>query len=72
MMGIVTDANKNPIIFDHTKTNFTIKEGIMIAKNKKVYEICHKRVEDEMGRTISDIHAEIIAEIDAKKMRERS
>lgn len=39
-MGIVTDANRKPIIYDHTKSNFTIREGIVVAKNQKVYEVC--------------------------------
>lgn len=33
MMGVVTDANKKPLIYDHTKNNFTIREGIIIGKN---------------------------------------
>jgi 3'-phosphoadenosine 5'-phosphosulfate (PAPS) 3'-phosphatase len=39
-MGIVTDANSRPLIYDHTKENFTIREGIVIAKNKKVFDVC--------------------------------
>ena len=43
-MGIVTDANSRPIIYDHTKDNYTIREGIIVAKNKKVYDLVQKRV----------------------------
>ena len=43
-MGIVTDANKRPLIYDHTKGNFTIKEGIICAKNSTVYELCEQRI----------------------------
>ena len=43
-MGIVTDANRRPLLYDHTKDNFTIREGIITAKNKKVYEICENRI----------------------------
>lgn len=39
-MGIVTDANRRPLIYDHTKKDFTIREGIIVAKNKKVYDVC--------------------------------
>jgi hypothetical protein len=67
-MGIVTDANRRPIIYDHTKTNFTVKEGIIIAKNKRVYDISHKRVEEKFNRTINDIHEEIKAEAEARKL----
>jgi 3'-phosphoadenosine 5'-phosphosulfate (PAPS) 3'-phosphatase len=44
MMGVVTDANNQPIIYDHTKTNFTIKEGILIHKNKRVHETVNMRL----------------------------
>ncbi len=36
-MGIVTDAGGRPLLYDHTKGSFTIKEGIICAKNSKVY-----------------------------------
>ena len=39
-MGIVTDANSKPIIYDHNKENYTIREGILIAKNRKSYDVC--------------------------------
>lgn len=55
-MGIVTDANSRPLIYDHTKDNFTIREGIIIAKNKKVFDVCKSRIESTLGRTIPDIH----------------
>ena len=38
--GIVTNAKSRPLIYDHTKSNFTIREGIIVAKNKKVYDVC--------------------------------
>lgn len=38
MMGFTTDANNKPIIYDHTKNNYTIREGIIVAKNKKVFD----------------------------------
>lgn len=55
-MGIVTDANQRPLIYDHNKTNFTIREGIIIAKNKKVYDICKKRISESLGKSISEVH----------------
>jgi hypothetical protein len=39
-MGVVTDASQRPLIYDHTKKSFTIREGIIMAKNKKVYDVC--------------------------------
>ncbi len=56
-MGIVTDANSRPLLYDHTKDNFTIREGIIIAKNKKVFNVCKERIESTLGRTIPEIHA---------------
>lgn len=43
-MGIVTDAHQRPLIYDHTKTNYTMRDGIIVAKNKKVYDVCQKRI----------------------------
>jgi hypothetical protein len=59
-MGIVTDANRRPLIYDHTKDNFTIREGIIAAKNKKVYEICEERIKRRLGVTIGDLHKKIL------------
>jgi 3'-phosphoadenosine 5'-phosphosulfate (PAPS) 3'-phosphatase len=56
MMGVVTDANRKPIVYDHKQTNYTIREGIIIAKNKKVYEVCEKRILKGVGSTIPEIH----------------
>ena len=51
-MGFVTDAAQKPILYDHTKSSFTIREGIVVAKNKKVYDVCKERIEMTLGRTI--------------------
>ena len=67
-MGIVTDAYQRPILYDHTKGNFTIKEGIIIAKNKKVYEVCKKRILKNLGKDIPKLHKEIAAEANRKRM----
>lgn len=56
MMGVVTNAYKKPIKYNPTKGNFTIREGIIVAKNKKVYDIAVNRIEEGMGRTIGELH----------------
>lgn len=38
-MGLVSDAYRNPLIYDHTKKDFTIREGIIVCKNRKVYDV---------------------------------
>jgi len=68
-MGLVTDANSRPLIYDHTKENFTIREGIIVAKNKKVFDVCKQRIEDTLGRSLAEIHAEIAEE--SRKAREK-
>lgn len=68
-MGIVTDANSRPLIYDHTKDNFTIREGIIVAKNKKVFDVCKERIETTLGRPVASFHKEIAEE--ARKARER-
>ena len=39
-MGIVTDAFSKPLMYDHNSDDYTIKKGIIVAKNKKVYDLC--------------------------------
>lgn len=65
-MGIVTDAHARPLIYDHTKPDYTIREGIIVAKNKKVYDVCARRVIESLGKDIPAIHAEMLLENDAR------
>ena len=52
-MGIVTDANSKPLIYDNTKKdNYTMKQGIIVAKNRKVYDVCKHRITEELGQDI--------------------
>jgi 3'-phosphoadenosine 5'-phosphosulfate (PAPS) 3'-phosphatase len=64
MMGVVTDASKKPLVYDHDKSNYTIREGIIIAKNLKVFNLCEKRILKGTGSTIPEIHADIVNDYD--------
>jgi len=66
-MGVVTDASQRPIIYDHTKNNYTIREGIIMAKNKKVYDVCAKRIQEKLGRDIPSVHEEVLIDADLRK-----
>lgn len=68
-MGIVTDALGQPLIYNDKKENHTIREGIIVAKNKKVFDLCKDRIETTLGRNISSFHADIAEE--SRKARER-
>jgi hypothetical protein len=70
-MGIVTDAYQRPLIYDHTKSNFTIREGIIVAKNKKVYDVCQNRISNGLGMDIPSIHKQIVDEADRLKIISR-
>jgi hypothetical protein len=59
--GIVTNAEKKPLYYDDVN-GFTIKEGIIAAKNKNVYEICHHRVEEQTGISMELNHQICIKE----------
>jgi len=37
--GFCTNADSKPLIYDETKTNYTVRDGIVVAKNKKVFEV---------------------------------
>ena len=43
-MGIVCDAYHKPIIYDHTLDDYTISNGIVICKNKKVFDTINLRL----------------------------
>jgi hypothetical protein len=66
-MGVVTDAKSKPIIYDHTKENFTIREGIVVTKNRKVFDVCQKRILSKMGKPLSELHSQILKQTDAIK-----
>ena len=70
-MGIVTDAHSRPLIYDPTSPDFTIREGIIVAKNKKVYDVCAMRIISELEKDIPTIHAEMLLDIDAKSQERR-
>ena len=38
-MGICVDASGKPLIYDEIRDDYTIHEGIVIAKNMKVYKL---------------------------------
>ena len=61
-MGIVTDANSRPLIYDHTKGDFTIREGIIVAKNKKAFDVCKKRIETTLGKSIGEVQKQVLVE----------
>jgi len=44
MMGVVCDANHKPLIYDHTLEDYTINEGIVVAKNKIVFDVANERL----------------------------
>ena len=56
MMGVVCDANQRPLLYDHTRNNFTTMDGIVIAKNKTVLETVQKRLIKNTGHYLSYFH----------------
>jgi len=44
MMGVVCDSNYKPLVYDHTRKDFTIENGIVVAKNKKVFDTAIERL----------------------------
>jgi len=68
-MGIVTDASGNAIFYEDIEGSYTIREGILAAKNKKVYDVATKRIEKGVGKTIKGIHSEIREEADQQRRK---
>jgi 3'-phosphoadenosine 5'-phosphosulfate (PAPS) 3'-phosphatase len=44
MMGVVCDADHKPLYYDHNAKDFTIPNGILVAKNKSVFELTNSRL----------------------------
>jgi len=56
MMGVVCDAYHKPIIYDHTLEDFTIPNGMIIAKNKKVFDTINERLISSTGNDFPYYH----------------
>lgn len=52
--GIVTDKDRKPVVYDERGPDFTIPNGIIIASNKDLYELCYERV----GGLLREMHVE--------------
>jgi len=68
-MGICVDAFGKPHIYDHEKTDYTIQDGIIIAKNMKVYDIVRKRCMENLGISLEQFYAEV--QEDTRRRREK-
>ena len=42
--GVVSDAYMRPIYYDQNKS-FTLKDGIIAAKSKGIFDTCNRRIE---------------------------
>ena len=63
MMGVVCDANHKPLEYDHTADDFTIRQGIVVAKNKKVFDTATNRLEETTGHDLSYFHDKTLKEV---------
>lgn len=53
MMGIVCDSDHKPLYYDHEATDYTINNGIVVAKNKKVFDLTNQRLVSTTGHDLS-------------------
>jgi len=58
-MGICTAANGKQLIYDHTKDDYTITEGIVLAKNMKVYNLVRDRCQNKLGMSMEQFCEEV-------------
>ena len=63
MMGVICDANHKPLIYDHTKDDFTIQEGIVISKNKKVFDTAEERLLQNTNHDLAYFHRKTLEEV---------
>jgi len=52
MMGIVCDSDHKPLYYDHEATDYTIKNGIMVSKNKTVFDLTNERLINSSGEDL--------------------
>ena len=65
-MGIVIAADGQPLIYD-----YTIQEGILIAKNLKVYNMVRDRCIDKLGMTIEQFYVEMQQAIERRHRKRK-
>ena len=63
MMGVVCDATHMPLEFDNTADDFTIDQGIVISKNKKVFDTAIERLVTNTGHDLSYFHEKTLLEV---------
>lgn len=49
MMGIVCDSDHKPLYYDDKAKDYTIKNGIIVAKNKTVFDLTNHRLIENTG-----------------------
>ena len=63
MMGVVCDANHKPLEYDHLADDYTITQGIVISKNKKVFDTAIDRLVSRTGHDLSFYHEKTLKEV---------
>lgn len=58
-MGICVDAKGEPLIYDHTRDDYTVEGGIIIAKNMLVYNMVKNKICQNLGMTIEQFYGEV-------------
>ena len=64
MMGIVCDSDHKPLYYDHKAKDFTIPNGIVVAKNKKVFDLTNERLIQKTGNDLPFYMARTLKEIE--------
>ena len=58
-LGIVSDGNINPINYDPDVEKFTIFNGIIAAKNKRIYDLSMERI-NQNGESLENFYFMIL------------
>jgi 3'-phosphoadenosine 5'-phosphosulfate (PAPS) 3'-phosphatase len=49
MMGVVCDSDHKPLYYDEKALDFTIYNGIIVAKNRFVFDLINQRLIEDTG-----------------------
>jgi 3'-phosphoadenosine 5'-phosphosulfate (PAPS) 3'-phosphatase len=58
-MGICVDVNGSPFIYDHDAEDYTVQNGIVIAKNLIVYNMIMQRCAKNLGMPLTEFYKEV-------------
>ena len=71
--GVVTNAQGEPLEYNNgdplspMRPSYTLRDGIVIAKNTSILKLAEKRIENTIGMTLGEAQKIVLKDCDLKK-----